>query len=97
MERAGVSFSRCPGPRLRGGRLPYYMLFKHSPGSALDAPYGIHVRREGVNALCVFSSDEATVKAREKAAKEYPPVREYYFEASPPTMSSLRRPSTVLM
>jgi hypothetical protein len=64
--------------------LPYYMLFKHSPGSALDAPYGIHVEREGVNALCVFSSDEAAVKAREKAAKEYPPVREYYFEAVTP-------------
>jgi hypothetical protein len=58
--------------------LPYYMLFKHSPGSALDAPYGIHVEREGVNALCVFSSDAAGAAARDAAAPDY------YLEAVTP-------------
>ena len=71
-------------PTTERSEMGYYMLFKHSPGSSLDTPFGIHVKRENVNALCVFSSDEAAVKAREKAAKEYPPVREYHFEAVTP-------------
>ncbi len=62
----------------------YYMLFKHTPDAALDTPYGIHVSREGVNALCVFSSDAAAAKALEEAAKIYPAAREYYLEAVTP-------------
>ncbi len=56
----------------------YYMLFTHSPGSPLDMPFGIHVSREDVKALCVFSSDEAAVVARDTAAPGY------YLEAVTP-------------
>jgi hypothetical protein len=56
----------------------YYMLFQHTPGAALDTPLGIHVRKADVNALCVFSSDEAAASARDTAAPNY------YMEAVTP-------------
>jgi hypothetical protein len=62
----------------------YYMLFKHSPGYDMDTPLGIHVRREGVNALCVFSSDEAAATARDAAAPDY-----YLEEVTPDDVVSL--------
>lgn len=33
----------------------FYMLFKHSPDQASDTPLGIHVNKETLDALCVFS------------------------------------------
>jgi hypothetical protein len=56
----------------------YYMLFKHSLGQALDTPFGIHVNKENVDALCVFSSDEGAAAARDAAAPDY------YLEAVTP-------------
>ncbi len=56
----------------------YYMLFKPSPDTALDTPLGIHVRQENVNALCVFTSDQAAASARGTAAPDY------YMEAVTP-------------
>jgi len=58
--------------------MSYYMLFKHSPGSTLDTPLGIHASKEDVNALCVFSSDTAAAAARDAAAPDY------YLEAVTP-------------
>lgn len=56
----------------------YYMLFKHSPGAALDAPLGIRVRKANAKALCVFSSDRTAAVARDTAAPDY------YMEAVTP-------------
>jgi hypothetical protein len=56
----------------------YYMLFEHSPGDDLDTPLGIHITREDVNALCVFSSSEVAAAARDAAAPGY------YLEAVAP-------------
>jgi hypothetical protein len=55
-----------------------YMLFKHTPEAALDKPFGIHVSKEGLNALCVFSGTETSATARDAAAPGY------YMEAVAP-------------
>jgi hypothetical protein len=45
--------------------VPYYMLFRVSPGYSLDAPLGVHISQDNVNALVVYSSDEEAAKASE--------------------------------
>jgi hypothetical protein len=58
----------------------YWMLFKHAPQAAVDTPLGVHMSRENVNAICVFSSDEAAATAKTRA----PGAHNYYFEAVQP-------------